>query len=226
MVSTVRVKTEQKRRKIIEVATRVFRANGFAGASMAEIAAQLGGSKGTLYSYFPSKEALFAAVMIELARRFADPIFQDLEKARDGRTAIRTFARQLVRALASPEILDFKRMLAAEGARSGLGKLCSADTRANYQSKFAEFVRRQISSGAFRESDPARAATHLEGLCSAGPVHDLLEGVVDAVPEAELLAAADAAAEVFLRAYACEPIQRARKRSRKPASRRMVAATQ
>ena len=74
----MRVKTEQKRREIIEVAKQVFRAKGFAAASMAEIAADVGGSKGTLYNYFTSKEALFAAVMIEMARELADPIFSEL----------------------------------------------------------------------------------------------------------------------------------------------------
>lgn len=212
----VRVKTEQKRREIIEVAKRVFRAKGFAAASMAEIAADLGGSKGTLYNYFTSKEALFSAVMIEMARELADPIFSELDKARDGRAAIKTFARRLVRVLSSPEVLDFKRMIAAEGARSGIGRLCFTDTHGNYQGKLAEFFRRQIANGTFREADPVRAVTHLEGLCSAGPVHDLLEGIVDDVPEAELLAAADAAADVFVRAYAAHEAPRARSRPRRP----------
>ena len=212
----MRVKTEQKRREIIEVAKQVFRAKGFAAASMAEIAADLGGSKGTLYNYFTSKEALFSAVMIEMARELADPIFSELDKARDGRAAIKTFARRLVRVLSSPEVLDFKRMIAAEGARSGIGKLCFADTHGNYRGKLAEFFRRQIANGTFRDADPLRAVTHLEGLCSAGPAHDLLEGIVDNVPEAELLTAADAAADVFLRAYAAEAAPRVRPRPRRP----------
>jgi len=36
---------------------------GYAAASMSVIAARVGGSKGTLYNYFPSKETLFAALM-------------------------------------------------------------------------------------------------------------------------------------------------------------------
>lgn len=214
----MRVKTEQKRREIIEVAKRIFRARGFAASSMAEIAADLGGSKATLYNYFTSKEALFSAVMIEMGREFVDPIFSELEKARDGRTAIKTLARRLVQVLSSPEVLDFKRMIAAEGARSGIGKLCFADTHGKYQGKIAEFLQRHMASGAFREADPVRAATHLEGLCSAGPARNLLEGIVDNVPEVELLAAADAAADVFLRAYAVKPASRRRRRPRLPSN--------
>lgn len=216
----MRVKTEQKRQEIIAVAKRVFRARGFAAASMAEIAADLGGSKGTLYNYFTSKEALFSAVMIEMARELADPAFSELQRARDGRAAIKTFARRLVLALASPEILDFKRMIAAEGARCGIGKLCFANSQEIYHRKLVEFFRRQIANRTFRDTDPMRAVTHLEGLCSAGPVHDLLEGIVDSVPEAELLAAADAAADVFLRAYAREPATRARPQPRRRRTKR------
>ena len=213
----MRVKTEQKSRDIIEVASQVFRAKGFAAASMAEIAARLGGSKATLYNYFTSKESLFAAVMIDMGRKVADPIFGELEKARDGRVGIKTFARRLVHVLASSEVLDFKRMMAAEGPRSGLGKLCYADNHGKYQGKFVEFYRRQVAEGIFREADPLRAATHLEGLCSAGAIHNLMEGVVDSVPEAELTATADAAADVFLRAYALDPASHA---GRKTHSRR------
>ena len=37
---------------------------GFAAASMSAIAARVGGSKGTLYNYFKSKEALFEAYIV------------------------------------------------------------------------------------------------------------------------------------------------------------------
>jgi AcrR family transcriptional regulator len=214
----VRVKTEQKSREIIEVAGQVFRAKGFAAATMAEVAARLGGSKATLYNYFASKEALFAAVMLDMGRKVADPIFSELEQARDGRAGIKTFARRLVHVLATSEVLDFKRMMAAEGPRSGLGKLCFADNHGRYQGKFAEFYRRQVAIGIFRDADPLRAATHLEGLCSAGAIHNLMEGVVDSVPATELTATADAAADVFLRAYTIEPRGRS---TRRPKVRRV-----
>ena len=45
--------------QIIAVAREHFFEKGFEGASMSAIAAQLGGSKRTLWSYFPSKEELF-----------------------------------------------------------------------------------------------------------------------------------------------------------------------
>jgi AcrR family transcriptional regulator len=58
-----------KRRKearpdeIIEAARTVFVERGFAAAKVDEIARRAGASKGTVYLYFPTKEALFEAVM-------------------------------------------------------------------------------------------------------------------------------------------------------------------
>jgi AcrR family transcriptional regulator len=54
-------KRDAKREAILEVARQVFFEEGYAAASMSTIAARLGGSKGTLYNYFKSKDALFEA---------------------------------------------------------------------------------------------------------------------------------------------------------------------
>ncbi len=48
-------------RLILDAAAEVFLEEGFAAASMSAIAARVGGSKGTLYNYFRSKEELFEA---------------------------------------------------------------------------------------------------------------------------------------------------------------------
>lgn len=56
-----------RRSQIIAVAREHFFENGFEGTVMSAIAAQLGGSKRTLWSYFPSKEDLFIAVVEDTA---------------------------------------------------------------------------------------------------------------------------------------------------------------
>src|SRR5262245_51502974 len=64
-----------KRRQIMEGARAVFLAQGFDGASMGEIARQAGVSKGTLYVYFDSKEALFEAIVEEESGSQAERVF-------------------------------------------------------------------------------------------------------------------------------------------------------
>lgn len=53
---------EARRQALLETAERVFAERGFAGATMAEIAARAGYSAGNLYNVFASKEALFQEV--------------------------------------------------------------------------------------------------------------------------------------------------------------------
>ena len=63
---------DSKVRQILDGARAVFLRDGFDGASMNDIARAAGVSKGTLYVYFSSKEALFAANVRDDRRRQAE----------------------------------------------------------------------------------------------------------------------------------------------------------
>src|SRR5260370_32050902 len=80
---TVQTETARWRRRkdarpqeILEAALSVFAEKGFAAARMEQIAARAGVSKGTIYLYFDSKEAVFRALVHEMLgsqiTRFAD----------------------------------------------------------------------------------------------------------------------------------------------------------
>lgn len=62
-------KAEATRLNIIAAAARVFRADGYAGARLADIAESIGMKAGSLYYHFESREALVQAVMSEGVRR-------------------------------------------------------------------------------------------------------------------------------------------------------------
>lgn len=63
---------EQRRARIVRIATQVFFEAGYSAASLSMIAARLGGSKSTIYSYFQSKEDLFEAVITAQCRVIED----------------------------------------------------------------------------------------------------------------------------------------------------------
>ncbi|SNS65051.1 transcriptional regulator, TetR family [Geodermatophilus saharensis] len=58
-----RQQQEHTRERLLEAAERVFTARGFAGASVDQVAAEAGLTKGAVYSNFASKEALVVALM-------------------------------------------------------------------------------------------------------------------------------------------------------------------
>jgi AcrR family transcriptional regulator len=53
------------RQRLLEAATRVFAHRGYAGATLEEVAAEAGFSKGAVYSNFTSKEEVFYALLRE-----------------------------------------------------------------------------------------------------------------------------------------------------------------
>jgi len=54
---------EKVRRALLATAARHFAKHGLAGANINDISTDAGFARGTVYNYFPSKEALFAAVL-------------------------------------------------------------------------------------------------------------------------------------------------------------------
>lgn len=56
-----------RRARYVDAALRLFLEHGFNGATMDQVVASAGGSKATLYRYFDSKEALFEAIIDDVA---------------------------------------------------------------------------------------------------------------------------------------------------------------
>ena len=69
------LRRETTRETILQIAGDMFLEEGFAGTSMSGIATRLGGSKGTLYNYFESKEELLEAFVRESCMKFWESVF-------------------------------------------------------------------------------------------------------------------------------------------------------
>jgi AcrR family transcriptional regulator len=61
--------TEQRRGSILQAARAVFARQGYANTVVDDIAAQAGIAKGTVYLYFPSKEQIYLAALLDEARQ-------------------------------------------------------------------------------------------------------------------------------------------------------------
>jgi AcrR family transcriptional regulator len=61
--------TEKRRCAILQAARAVFARQGYASTVVDDIAAQAGIAKGTVYLYFPSKEQIYLAALLEEARQ-------------------------------------------------------------------------------------------------------------------------------------------------------------
>lgn len=197
----MRLKSEEKRLAILEAAKEIFLERGFSAASMAEVSARVGGSKQTLYNYFASKEDLFFAVMLEKGASLVDPVFAILHGRDDLATALREFAIAFLRLLSTEELIGFRRIIYAEGAKSALGRRFHEIGPKRCWTQLAEVLKRAMDEGRMRRADPWLAAMHFAALCEAGSYQRLLEGAIDALPDEEMVKMAEAAAEAFIRAY-------------------------
>jgi len=203
-------KNDGKRRAILEKAYRLFRAQGFDGTSMADITSQVGGSKATLYSHFPSKEELFVECMMAALQNYMSDTLKHLDASRsDPQAALRNFGASVLNFICSAEQVEVRRLMIAEAARSGTGKLFF-DKITALRAQISSYLAACMTSGLLRRDDPDLAADHLGALLEAEVLEPLLLHVRDAAPNAEeTAAAARRAVAAFLRAYAptSPPIQ-------------------
>src|SRR5580692_10000323 len=196
-------KNDSKRQVILESAYRLFRAQGFDGTSMADITSQVGGSKATLYSHFPSKEELFVECMMAALHNYMSDTLKHLEASRgDPQAALRNFGTGVLNFICSAEQLEVRRLMIAEAARSGTGKLFF-DKLSALRSQISSFLAACMASGLLRRDDADLAADHLGALLEAEILEPLLLHVREAAPDEEEIAlAARRAVAAFLRAYA------------------------
>ncbi len=198
-------KSDAKRRKILETAYLLFRARGFDKTSVSEITSLVGGSKATVYSHFPSKEELFVESMLAAAESYIEGAQAQLDESRGDLDAVlHDFGKSFLEFLCSPDMIAVRRLMIAEAARSGLGKLFYAKI-ASMRAQVAAFLSHHMESGRLRRDDPELAAHHLRGLLEAEMVEPLLLRVrKGALDKKEVALVAERAINAFLRAYAPE----------------------
>ncbi len=117
----MRVKTDARRRAIIDAAWAVFKESGFERTTMSEISDRVGGSKATLYSYFKSKDDLFAAALEQVIRERSEEMFARLTGAGDLRTRLFEFANSYMEVRLSRDMIGVSRALMLEAERSDQG---------------------------------------------------------------------------------------------------------
>ncbi|MBO9712727.1 TetR/AcrR family transcriptional regulator [Sphingomonas sp.] len=194
---------QDRREAILAVARRMFLENGYSATSMSAISAELGGSKGTLWSYFPSKEELFGAVLDETTSAYRRQLADLLKPGEDVGATVLQFCRSFIAKVTSPEGLALHRLVVAEGSRfPEVGEIFYRRAPRATQEMLAAFFAGAMDAGALRRDDPLRAARVLASLCVGGAHQRMLWGQKPTDAEREQEAAL--AAEIFLRAYAPE----------------------
>ncbi|WP_404333508.1 TetR/AcrR family transcriptional regulator [Sphingomonas sp. MMS12-HWE2-04] len=194
---------QDRREAILAVARSAFLENGYSGASMSAISAELGGSKGTLWGYFPSKEELFAAVLDDATAAYRQQLGDLLKPSDDLHATVLQFCRGFVTKITSPEALRLHRLVAAEVNRfPEVGQIFFRRAPQPTLELLAGFFAAEMEAGTLRRDDPHRAARVLASLCMGGAQQRMIWGQEISAEERDQEAVA--AADIFMRAYAPE----------------------
>lgn len=193
-----------RRERILEIAAQSFLENGYDRTTMSAIATHLGGSKGTLWKYFQSKEQLFEDVFQQRTASFREEIASILTPAPDVRLALLRYSRRFMEKTTSEEAVALFRLVIAESVRfPEVGRIFRSLTINLGRLGLARFIESCMAMGQLRHDDPLQAADILIALCR-GPQYQALSGAPPPSP-AEVETAAINVVQIFLRAYAPLP---------------------
>ena len=110
----VSTRGQERQARILKAASELFLQEGYGETPIDAIVERSGGSKATLYSYFPTKGALFRAVIDAVVLNRDEP---ELEPSRDIRTALTSFAEQRMAVVFSKRHRKLLRLIIAERDR-------------------------------------------------------------------------------------------------------------
>jgi len=197
-----RMSSEDRREAILDVATEIFLSEGYASASMSTIAAKLGGSKGTLYNYFKSKEELFAAYVQRSCIFHRGEIADLLLEDGDARTVLTAFAKGYLRAFTAEPALQNWRVISAESHKSpDIGRLFYESGPLAGARILAAYIEKAVARGALVVPDVMAAAHHFTSLIHGRMIKARLLNYIPAPTDAEIAAEVEAAMFVFFAAY-------------------------
>ncbi|MDP9057100.1 MAG: TetR/AcrR family transcriptional regulator [Pseudomonadota bacterium] len=193
---------QTRREAILNVAQRSFLEHGYAATKMSAIAAELGGSKGTLWSYFPAKDLLFAAVVDRATEAFQQQLTLLLNPQDELEATLRRFARGFLQRVTSPEALALYRLVVAEAGRfPETGRIFQERAMGRTRAQVATYLAGMMTRGLLRNDDPEMAAQQLVGLCLSGSHQMMVMRSIESVDAALLDAEATNCIATFLRAF-------------------------
>lgn len=192
-----------RRAAILAVAGRSFLSRGYAATTMSAIAAELGGSKGTLWSYFPSKEALFAACLDHATMAYRERLAQLLDPQGDLTPTLFLLAKNLLEKVMSPDALALYRLVVSEGIRfPEMASIFFEHGPHHTRLIIATFLTQAMERGLLRRADPELAARNFIALVFSGSHQQMLLGQMRTITPDQIEADVAQALDCFLSAYA------------------------
>ena len=192
---------------IREAAAQLFLEKGYSGTSMDDIAAAARISKQTIYTHFPSKEQLFADLVLgntERVEQFAEGLVRTFRAADGLEKGLCEVARLYAGLVIRPEVLQLRRLVIGEAGRfPELARTYYEHVPERVYSVLASLFGDLADQGRLRIDEPRLAAQHFAWLVLGIPLdRGMFLPAAEASGDRSIEELADAAVRVFVKAYA------------------------
>jgi AcrR family transcriptional regulator len=158
----IRFEKAPKRERILDAALKLFAHEPYQAVTMDRVAASAGVAKGTLYLYFPSKDALYLGVLSD----GLDSAYQTQQATADPKLPVVERVRRSIAVMVEfyDQRRDFLRFFATEEPRlaEARNRIVEAARERNYNF-FASLIEEGIRSEAFAPVDPRMATFAILG---------------------------------------------------------------
>lgn len=157
--------TDCKRERILTAALEIFSTQGFANTTVQEIAAKAKVGKGTVYTYFATKEDVLIDLLDEGLAHMGKHIEERIKLLTDSGMKLRAILREQLRYFHNNRPL--MRLLSREAWGQELGSSSIAHRiRSSYIKMLQEVIDKGIEAGELRALDSETVATALYGMVS------------------------------------------------------------
>jgi len=150
---------EERPRQIVEAALEVFSEHGLAEARLEDIARRAGVSKGTIYLYFPNKEALFSEMIRQMVSVNIQDFAATLSDDESPRDQLERYMSYLWRYLRTPLFEKVYRLTMGELHKfPHLLRFFIEEVTMRSMRIVSGIIRRGVATGDFRAVEPEVAA--------------------------------------------------------------------
>lgn len=143
-----RKKDDEKRKNILESATKVFASKGFYNAKIQDVATEAGVAHGTVYLYFKNKDDLLSAIFCEVLGELIEYIRSEVQKEKTAEDKFRRMISLQIDII--EENPDLTKLILIEFPRTG--KFLSnsnIDILSKYIDMIADIIDKGIKEGEF-----------------------------------------------------------------------------
>lgn len=202
----MRVKSDSKRSELVRAATAVFMELGYERTQMEQISARAQCSKGTLYSYFSSKEELFIEAVAVGTLVEAKGVISALEISSEPmHLMLKNFGLAFLTTLYTPQFQSLRK-LAFSSSSELVGRRIYTEVVEPYQFQVAALMKHGMDNNQLLKAEPLNAALHLCALLESELLLKFMLNALEEITPTILEGAASRAVDTFMRAFSKQHI--------------------